>query len=119
MTDWFEYILFQMRSQPQRPAIVLMDRVITYGMLASGMEHCARRLAELNLGRDDVVAITVRSPVRQMILSLALLRIGVASTVLDPGLVNQMKVAVVLGEGGAPAPLGVDHKVVAVTDDWF
>jgi acyl-coenzyme A synthetase/AMP-(fatty) acid ligase len=119
MTDWFEYILFQMRAQPQRPAIVLMDRVITYGMLASGMDHCARRLAELNLGRDDVAAITVRSPVRQMILSLALLRIGVASTVLDPGLVNQMKVAVVLGEGGAPALSDPARRSVAVTDDWF
>jgi acyl-coenzyme A synthetase/AMP-(fatty) acid ligase len=119
MTDWFEYILFQMRAQPQRPAIVLMDRVVTYGMLASGMQHCARRLAELNLGRDDVVAITVRSPVRQMILSLALLRIGMASTVLDPGLLGQMKVAVVLSEGGAPAPPGAAHRSVAVTDDWF
>jgi acyl-coenzyme A synthetase/AMP-(fatty) acid ligase len=119
MIDWFEYILFQMRSQPQRPAIVLVDRVVTYGMLASGMEHCARRLAELKLGRDDVVAITVRSPVRQMILSLALLRIGVASTVLDPGLLGQMQVAVVLGEGGVPAQLGTAQKVVAVTDDWF
>ena len=119
MTDWFEYILFQMRSQPQRPAIVLMDRVITYGMLASGMDHCARRLAELNLGRDDVVAITVRSPVRQMILSLALLRIGVASTVLDPGLLGQVKVAVVLGDGSAPAQPGAAARSVAVTDDWF
>jgi acyl-coenzyme A synthetase/AMP-(fatty) acid ligase len=119
MTDWFEYILFQMRSQPQRPAIVLMDRVVTYGMLASGMDHCARRLAELNFGRDDVVALTVRSPVRQMILSLALLRIGVASTVLDPSLLGQMQVAVVLDEGGAPVHPGATHKVVAVTDDWF
>jgi acyl-coenzyme A synthetase/AMP-(fatty) acid ligase len=118
VTDWFEYILFQMRSQPQRPAIVLMDRVVTYGMLASGMDHCARRLAELNFGRDDVVAITVRSPVRQMILSLALLRIGVASTVLDPSLLNQMKVAVVLGESDASAPPSA-HRSVAVTDDWF
>jgi acyl-coenzyme A synthetase/AMP-(fatty) acid ligase len=119
MTDWFEYILFQMRSQPQRPAIVLMDRVVTYGMLASGMEHCARRLTELNLGRDDVVAITVRNPVRQMILSLALLRIGVASTVLDPSLVHHMKVAVVLGESDAPPQLGAAYRSVAVTNDWF
>src|SRR5262249_54945090 len=119
MTDWFEYILFQMRAQPQRPAIVLMDRVVTYGMLASGMDHCARRLAELNLGRDDVVAITVRSPARQMILSPARSRIGVASTVLDPGLLGQMKVAVVLVDGGAPAQLSVAARSVAVTDDWF
>jgi acyl-coenzyme A synthetase/AMP-(fatty) acid ligase len=119
MNDWFEYILFQMRAQPQRPAIVLMDRVITYGMLASGMEHCAHRLSELNLGGDDVVAITVRSPVRQMILSLALLRIGIASTVLDPALTDQMKVAVLLSDGSASAQPAAARRALVVTDDWF
>jgi acyl-coenzyme A synthetase/AMP-(fatty) acid ligase len=121
MKTWFDQILFNTRMQPQRPAIVLVDRAITYAMLAAGIESCGRRLARAELGGGAPVAIAVKSPLRQVVLGLALLRIGVPS--MSIGSISQLPanvgVTAVLVDGGDTSGAGAGRRVIAVTDEWF
>jgi acyl-coenzyme A synthetase/AMP-(fatty) acid ligase len=121
MKAWFDHILFHTRTQPQRPAIVLVDRAITYGMLAAGIDGCARQLALLGLDAGATVAIAVASPLRQMVLSLALFRIGIPSLSIERNTVlpSAMGFAAVLCDPGTAAPAGASDRVIAVPDAWF
>jgi acyl-coenzyme A synthetase/AMP-(fatty) acid ligase len=121
MKNWFDHILYHARMQPQRPAIVLVDRAITYGMLAAGIESCARRLVRLNLGGGAPVAIAVKSPLRQIVLSFALMRIGVPSLSLGNmlQLTTDISVAAVLADSDAGQGAGSARRTIAVTDEWF
>jgi non-ribosomal peptide synthetase component E (peptide arylation enzyme) len=121
MKNWFDHILDHARMQPQRPAIVLVDRAITYGMLAAGIESCARRLARMDLGSDAPVAIAVKSPLRQVVLSFALMRIGVPSMSLGnmSQLATDMSLAAVLADSDASPGAGPARRSIAVTDEWF
>ena len=71
-------------------------------MLAAGIESCARRFARADLGSGVPVAIAVKSPLRQVVLGLALLRIGISS--MSIGSVSQLTadigVAAVLVDSG-------------------
>jgi len=121
MKTWFDQILHHTRMQPQRPAIVLVDRAITYGMLAAGIESCARRFARADLGSGVPVAIAVKSPLRQVVLGLALLRIGIPS--MSIGSVSQLTadigVAAVLVDSGNTSGAHSGRRVITVTDEWF
>jgi acyl-coenzyme A synthetase/AMP-(fatty) acid ligase len=121
MKGWFEHILFHTRAQPQRPAIVLVDRAITYGMLGAGIDSCARQLAALGLDGGAPVAIAVASPLRQMVLSLALLRVGIPSLSIErtATVPRDMGFAAVLCDPGTAVPVGVSEHVVTVPDAWF
>ena len=121
MKTWFDHILYHAKMQPHRPAVVLLDRAITYGMLAAGIESCARRLAPMNFGGGAPVAIAVKSPLRQVVLSFALMRIGVPSLSLNTvaQLTNNTAVAAVLADSaGAPGQTPA-RRTITVTDDWF
>jgi len=37
MNNWIDHIFFHLRTQPERPAIVMEERVVTYAMLRSGL----------------------------------------------------------------------------------
>ena len=121
MKNWFDHILYHTKMQPQRPAIVLVDRTITFAMLAAGIESCARRLARSDLGSGAPVAIAVKSPLRQVVLSFALLRIGVPS--MSIGRIAQLPagigVAAVLVDGDDTSGAGAGRRMIAVGDDWF
>jgi acyl-coenzyme A synthetase/AMP-(fatty) acid ligase len=121
MKIWFEQILYNTRMQPQRPAIVLVDRTITYGMLAAGIESCARQLLPLKLTGGAPVAIAVKSPLRQVVLSYALLRIGMPSMSIGgiAHLPQGLGVAAVLADGNDTSGAGSGRRVIAVTDEWF
>ncbi len=121
MKNWFDHILYYTKIQPQRPAIILVDRAITYGMLASGVESCARRLAGLNLDGRAPAAIAVKSPLRQIVLSLSLMRIGVPSMSLSnmSQLTAGMNVAAVLADGDGAQTADAAHRTIAATDEWF
>ena len=84
MNDWFDYILDNARSQPEVPAVVMEDRVVTYGMLGAAIDACARRLAAQNLTADDVAAVCIDNPIRHLTLSLALYRIGIRAVSVEP-----------------------------------
>jgi acyl-coenzyme A synthetase/AMP-(fatty) acid ligase len=120
MNDWFDYILDNARSQPEVPAVVMEDRVVTYGMLGAAIDACARRLAAQNLTADDVAAVCIDNPIRHLTLSLALYRIGIRAVSVEPshsGL-SCLSVSVLIGDETAKQHFSA-ARAFTVTDDWF
>jgi acyl-coenzyme A synthetase/AMP-(fatty) acid ligase len=121
MNNWFDHILYHIRTQPETPAMVMEDRVVTYGMLGQAMEHCAQRIAALDFPREGVVAVIVANPIRHVTLCLALFRLGIRSLSLAVGQLNVAIEGLVLALGDREAcqRRGTAQRVVEVTDAWF
>jgi len=116
MKNWFDHIAFHMRAQPATPAIVMEDRVVTYGMLETAIDRCARRIAALNMAGDAPVAVLVENQIRHVTLCLALFRAGIPSISLAHGQLGiaGIEFAAVLGDDGAKAAI---HWSLAVVYD--
>ncbi|HUI94353.1 MAG TPA: AMP-binding protein [Xanthobacteraceae bacterium] len=121
MRTWFERILFHTHAQPETPAIVMEDRVVTYAMLRGGIERCAHRLNSLNVDRRGPIAVIVKNPLRHLVLCYALHRIGIPSISLACGQsgIASLSFPAILrdGESGALAPSW--GRDIEVTDAWF
>jgi len=121
MNNWIDHIFFHLRTQPERPAIVMEERVVTYAMLRAAVERCARRVAGLGRADGAPVAILVANPVRHVALIFALLRAGIPSISLEHGQagVAAFDFAAVLGDDKARALVNPATRFVEVTDEWF
>lgn len=121
MNNWFDHIIYNTRAQAEIPAIVMEDRVVTYGMLGIAIENCARRIEDLGVPRGGVVAVIVNNPIRQMALSLAAHRIGVRSMAIlpDQPTVAQSKFDAVLSDSDVRPGLNPANRFVSVDDAWF
>ena len=62
MNHWFDHILYNTLSQPESPAMVMEDRVVTYRMLGIAIENSARRIASLDIAKGGLVAICIENP---------------------------------------------------------
>jgi acyl-coenzyme A synthetase/AMP-(fatty) acid ligase len=120
MKRWFDHILLHTHAQPARPAMVTEEAVVTFGMLRGAINGCARRIQGLGLAGDAPVAVTVASPIRQMALSLALLRCGIPSITLERGQSSAgvLRCAAELGDD-KPSLAGDQPPFVKVDGDWF
>ncbi|HZP20658.1 MAG TPA: class I adenylate-forming enzyme family protein [Bauldia sp.] len=105
-------------SYPGRPAVILADRIVTYGMLEAGIGLAAERLAAGGLRPGDVAGIVVANPARHLALIYALYRLGVPSVSLrgagdaaTPGL----DLTVLVTDAAADTSL----RQVVVDDAWF
>jgi acyl-CoA synthetase (AMP-forming)/AMP-acid ligase II len=115
-----EFILFHARSEPAKPAIILVDRVATYGMLAQGMLRVEDRLRALALPAGELVCVTLASPIRHLIVAAALFRLGLpvvsaarASDVAGLGL----PIRAFLHDAGEPIVPGLRQALV--NEAWF
>jgi acyl-coenzyme A synthetase/AMP-(fatty) acid ligase len=121
MNDWFALIESHMRTQPERPALVMENRIATYGMLQNGIERCARRIASLKLAPEQPVAILYSDPIRHFVLCLALHRIGIPSLSLSPNHsgIKALKIGAVLSDADAMKANFPAARLVEATDEWF
>ncbi|HZT26386.1 MAG TPA: class I adenylate-forming enzyme family protein [Pseudolabrys sp.] len=121
MNDWFDHILFNTRTQPETSAIVMEDRVVTYGMLGAAIERCAHRIAALDFAKDGLVAVCIQNPIRHLTVSLALFRIGVVAISLElyhRGIAG-LRPTIVIGDAEAKHVFASDNRFVEASDDWF
>jgi acyl-CoA synthetase (AMP-forming)/AMP-acid ligase II len=121
MQNWFDQIAFHMRAQPETPAMMMEDRVVTYGMLNAGIDRCTRRLAHLGPAGDAPVAVMVENQIRHVTLCFALFKAGIPSISLEhtqSGIAG-MTFAAVLGDERAKTVIGPGHRLVEITDEWF
>lgn len=112
-------ILAQAASWPDRNAVLLADRAITYGMLASGVAAVENRIAGLALDRDKAVGVLVENPARHIIVTLALAKAGYCAVSLHRShlpLCAALSVPAVLSDTRL---LDFVLKIHAVEDDWF
>jgi acyl-coenzyme A synthetase/AMP-(fatty) acid ligase len=121
MINWFDHVLSHTRHQPETPAVVMEDRVITYGMLGLGIDRCAARIAAFDLSPEGAVAVVIANPIRHMIVCLALFRLGLPSLSLIPSQQSQSIAGVVLtlGDRDAGQSRTQAHRFIEVTEAWF
>ncbi|WP_407116500.1 AMP-binding protein [Bradyrhizobium sp. LMG 9283] len=120
MHDWFDHILYATRAQPEASAMLMEDRVITYGMLGEAITSCAHRIAALDLAPDSLVAVCIENPIRHMTVSLALFRVGVRAISIDRGHSRAgLQPAVVLGDELAASAFASGAGFIEVTEGWF
>ena len=114
-----DLVLHHGRLRPEKPAIVLADRVVTYDMMAQGILHVEDRLRELRLAPAALVGNAIESPIRHMIVAAALCRLGHPSlSIRRIGDVLRLKlpVAAFLHAG---EELHLGQNQIFVGDDWF
>lgn len=115
-----DFIFHHARTRPEKPAIILADRVATYDMMAQGILRLEERIAALRLAPHELVCIAIESPIRHMIVAAALFRLGhpVMSAAKASDIVpSKLPVSVVLQ--GASEPLIPGWRQFVVGDDWF
>ncbi len=115
-----DLVLHHALTHPEKPAIVLADRVVTYGMVAQGILRVERRIRALALKPGALVCVTVSNPIRHLIVAAALFRSGhpmMSATRTNEILALGLPVAAFLESPGASLVPGQRH--VTVTDEWF
>lgn len=121
MLHWLDRILHYGLTKPETPAIILIDRVVTFGMLRAAILRCAKRLATLELPRDAPIGVMLESPVRVITISLALHRLGLSSMPLEQrqsGL-SQISLSALLSDQGAKVDIKAGTRRIEVGDAWF
>jgi acyl-coenzyme A synthetase/AMP-(fatty) acid ligase len=90
-------------------------------MLKFGIERCARRLVDLDIGRHGPIAVLVANPIRHLTLCFALFRLGIPSISLEHGQsgIRSMTFAAVLGDGQAAAAVDPGNRLIETSDEWF
>ncbi len=120
VVSFADLILHHALSRPERPAIVLPDRVATYGMMAQGILLVQARLRTLGLPPGALVCLSLDSPIRQMIVGAALFRLGhpvLLASHPDHVVPLQLTVGAFLHGPGTSLIPGQRH--VVVDDAWF
>jgi len=118
--SFVDLIFHHALARPEKPAIILADRVVTYDMMAQGILRAQVRVAALGLGPGAPVCVALDSPIRQMILGAALFRLGHAVIPVahpDDVLPLQLPVGAFLHDPGVPLLPGFRQAVV--DDAWF
>jgi acyl-coenzyme A synthetase/AMP-(fatty) acid ligase len=115
-----DFIFHHARTWPEKPAIILADRVATYDMMAQGILRVEERIRALRLAPRELVCIAIDNPIRHMIVAAALFRLGhpIMSALKASDLVPyKLPFTVVLQ--GASEEIVAAWRQILVGDDWF
>jgi len=91
-------------ADPDRIALIIDERVTTYGELAAAVERCAARLVDTGLAGERIAVVDVASPA-SIVTMLAAARIGAAAALMNPALTPPELQGLV--KNAACAPVGV------------
>lgn len=120
LATFADFILLHARTQPEKPAIILTDRVATYGMLAQGMLRVEQRIRALGLAPGDLVCIVIDNAIRHLIVAAASFRLGLpVLSALSVEETARLQLPIKLFLHGANENLMPGLRQVLVGDDWF
>ena len=119
-TSFVDLVFLHARIRPEKPAIVLADRVVTYDMMAQGILRMEDRLRTSGLAPGDLVGIAIESPVRHMIVAAALFRLGHPSlSVRHIADVLPLNLPIGVFLHAANEKIHIGQRQIFVGDDWF
>src|SRR5712671_3670894 len=114
--NFVDMIMFYGRSNPEKQAIILIDRIVTFGMLASGIRATEKAILEVSIGKHDVVAVQINNQIRHLIVISALYRLGIISVSLIE-YQNQTRITAVISDEFVAVSQPV--RFVQLKQDWF
>lgn len=115
-----DMLLYYAGATPEKQAIILPDRMISFGMLGAGIRSVAAAITEAGLNPRSVVAVRIDSQSRHLIVVSALYRLGIVSVSVagDEDLAKAgVKADVLISDENHPLP-GVS-RIALLKDDWF
>jgi len=116
----FQQIRHHALASPTRPALMLVDRVVTFAMVQSGIDSVRQVLAEHQLEPDTCVGVLVDNPARHLIISLALIANGHAAASLRNDLLPAAQAAGITNViTDKPLPITPGLKPIFADDKWF
>lgn len=119
MQSVLKFILGRAVLTPERNAMLLSDRALTYRMLLEGVNSVQAALSNLSLDRTRPVGVLLESPARHVIVSLALAKSGYCSVALRNDLLRdsaRVGVKAVLCDKAFFEPGLAPH---VVDESWF
>jgi long-chain acyl-CoA synthetase len=118
--NFADSILHHALIRPEKAAIILADRVVTYGMMAQGILLVTDRLSALRLAPGALVAVAIESPIRHLIVAAALCCLGhpilSARRTSD---IPSLGLPIALFLEGAREGLVPGVNQMLVEEDWF
>jgi acyl-coenzyme A synthetase/AMP-(fatty) acid ligase len=81
---FLETVLYWAKSDPRRPALIEPNSVITYRALVNAIVSIEKRIAQLNLSKQEPVAVSLAIPSFFIATVLALLRSGYDTALVNP-----------------------------------
>ncbi|MGH6976498.1 MAG: class I adenylate-forming enzyme family protein [Stellaceae bacterium] len=118
--NFVDLVSFHATTMPEKAAIVLRDRGVTYAKLREAVRAGETRLRGLGLKPGELVGIGTENPIRHLTLAMALYRAGIPSVSLrhglDLGRTGLQLAAVLRDEYAAPTTGARD---IAVDEGWF
>jgi acyl-coenzyme A synthetase/AMP-(fatty) acid ligase len=118
--NFLDTILFHGKAVPDKAAIILIDRVVTFGMFADAVLWVEQRARTAGIARDATVAVQIGNPIRQLIVACVLLRIGAISLTIRGDQLGEMAAVgaqVLLSD--QPAGPSAGFRRIHIDDGWF
>ena len=118
--SFVDEILHYARLRPEQPAIILPDRLVSYDMLAQGILRAEARISSLELKPDELVCVTLASPIRHLIVVAALFRLGrpsMSAASVDEIVGLKFPARVYLEDAGGALTPGL--RRILVDEEWF
>jgi acyl-coenzyme A synthetase/AMP-(fatty) acid ligase len=113
-------LMYYARANAEKQAIILVDRILSFGMIASGIRSVEMAITEASLEPRHIVAVRIENQARHLIVVSALYRLGIVSVSVTGGYdLTQAGVNVdaIISDKNEPMP-GFG-RLVPVKDDWF
>ena len=118
--NFVDMLMYYAQSNPEKQAIILPDRIISFGMIATGIRSVEVAIAEASLDSRHVVAVRIENRTRHLIVVSALYRLGIVSVsvVGNEDLSKAgVKVDAIISDRNQPFP-GFG-RLVLLKEDWF
>ncbi len=112
-------IAFQAQIEPNKPAIVSGESIVTYGMLEMGTRAVAHRIAGFGLPRGSIVTLSIEAPGRNLAVSLALERCGLVGAAFASQTMYAALPPAALVLTDKPFLMPDGKQSVVVDDSWF
>lgn len=113
-------ILFHARAIPDKPAIILLDRTVTFGMLGDAIPAVARRVQTSGIKLGDIVGVQVENPIRHLAIAYALVQCGVIGVSVRGDQLGEMATmgatALITDQVTGPAH---GFSRILIDDSWF
>ncbi|QCK86677.1 acyl--CoA ligase [Phreatobacter aquaticus] len=104
---------------PNRPAIIMADRRVTYRMLSDEIHWVSARLHQAGFRSGDMVIVDIENPIRHFTLVSALMNLGMVSMTASGSIteVPEVGITAVLASRTMATPQAM--RLVVVDDRWF
>jgi acyl-CoA synthetase (AMP-forming)/AMP-acid ligase II len=120
VVSFADLIFHHALTRPEKPAIILPDRVATYDMMAQGILRAEQRIRALALEPGALVCLSIDSPIRQMILGATLFRLGHPVVCAgQPADVAALRLPVGVFLHGPGVSLIPGYRQAVIDEQWF